>query len=111
MGPAKERGTEQDRRASEVELLRLLHDALGRLGVSVRVEAMPEEAHLVAGHCVLRGVPVLFLSPHAGVAEQREAMIEALRSVATDAVWLPPALRRLIGDEGVPESDVPGAVR
>lgn len=58
---------------------------------------MPEEAHLVAGHCLLRGARVLFLSPQAGVAEQRQAMLDALRSLATEDVWLPPALRELVG--------------
>lgn len=100
MGPARERDTGRDPRASDSDLVRLLHDALGRLGVSVRVEPMPEEAHLVAGHCVLRGVPVLFLSPQAGVAEQRQAMLEALRSLATEDVWLPPALRQLVEGSG-----------
>ena len=96
MGPARERDTGREPRTSEVELVRLLHDVLGRLGVSVRVEAMPEEARLAAGYCVLRGAPVLFLSPGAGIAEQRQAMLDALRSLPTDDIWLPPALRDLV---------------
>jgi hypothetical protein len=81
---------------NDADLVRLLHDALGRLGIAVRVEPMPEEARLAGGYCVVRGKPELFLAPTASLAAQRETLIEALRAVGTEHVWLPPALRALV---------------
>lgn len=81
---------------SDADLVRLLHDALGRLGISVRVEAMPEEARLAGGYCVVRGKPELFLAPTASLAAQRDALIDALRAIGTEQVWLPPAVRALV---------------
>lgn len=83
-------------RASDADVVRLLHDALTRLGVAVRVEPLPEEAHLAGGYCVLHGAPAIFLSPTASLREQREALLEALCAVESEHVWLPPALRDLV---------------
>ena len=102
--PSAERRAQSDEVASsspggatsDTDLVRLLHDLLERLGVTVRIEPMPEEAHLAGGYCVLNGQSALFLSPTASLAEQRDALIEAARAIGTEHVWMPPALRARI---------------
>ena len=94
--PDDEVDTAPNAATSDADLVRLLHDLLERLGVPVRIEPMPEEAHLAGGYCLLRGKPALFLSPTASLTEQRDALLDAARAIGTENVWLPPALRSLV---------------
>lgn len=79
--------------------LRLLREALERLDVVVRSEPMPDEAHLRGGLFHAGGRAQVVVSPRASVAEQLEVLVDALRRLDTDELWLPPAVRRLLDDE------------
>ena len=76
----------------------MLEDALLRLGVSVRVENMPEESRLSGGTCLVRGKQEVFISPRATLAERIAVLVEALRQLDTDSIWLAPAVRECILD-------------
>ena len=76
--------------------LQILEDALVRLGVSVRHEALPEGTRISGGLCSLRGEPVVFVTPDAPDMERVAVMVEALRKLDTRDMWLPPLLRELI---------------
>jgi hypothetical protein len=79
-----------------VTLLSMLEEALDRLEVTVRVEAMPEESHLSGGLCVVNGKYSVIISPRANTAEQVEVLLDALRQLDTESIWLPPLIRERI---------------
>lgn len=75
-------------------MLVLMQDALLRLGVHVRVEELPEEAHVRGGVCRYGRERVLFVSPAASSAERRDQMLSALAGLDAEALWLPPLVRQ-----------------
>ncbi len=77
-------------------MARMLEDALFRLGVTVRVESMPEESRLSGGSCRICGKQEVFVSPRATLAERIAILVEALRQLDTDSIWLAPAVRERI---------------
>jgi hypothetical protein len=77
-------------------MARMLEEALFRLGVTVRVERMPEESRLDGGTCLLRGKREVFISPRATLTERIAILTEALRQLDTDSIWLAPAVREQI---------------
>lgn len=77
-------------------MLRMLEEALDRLDVPIRVESMPEEAHLAGGLCFFRGKYTLYIAPRASSAERLEILLSALRQLDTDSIWLPPIVREMI---------------
>jgi len=79
--------------------MQVLQEALGRLEVSVREEAPPGEGN--GGFCVLRGAPTLFLRPGLRPVERVAMMIDALRRLPTEGMWLPPRLRRRLDSNSV----------
>ena len=79
-------------------MARMLEDALFRLGVAVRVENMPEESQLSGGFCLLRGKQQVFVSPRATLAERIAILVDALRQLDTDSIWLAPAVRERLLD-------------
>jgi hypothetical protein len=88
--------------ADQTALVGMLEEALDRLGVTVRVETMPEESHISGGSCLVHGKREVILSPAAPVAERIEVLAGALRELDTGSMWLPPVVRRLIAGQ---ESD------
>jgi hypothetical protein len=79
-----------------IAICTMLEDALGRLGIAVRREKMPEEARIAGGLCVVRGRLELIISPSASASERIEVLAGALRRMDTESIWLPPAIRELI---------------
>lgn len=77
-------------------MLRLLEEALDRLDVLIRVENMPEEAHLSGGLCLLHGKYYLYIAPNTGTSERLEILSDALRQLDTESIWLPPVVREKI---------------
>lgn len=77
-------------------MARMLEEALLRLGVTVRVECMPEESRLSGGTCTVRGKREVFVSPRATLADRVAIMSEALRQLDTDSIWLAPVIREQI---------------
>jgi hypothetical protein len=84
----------------EAALVRFLEEALERLEVEVRIESMPEESHISGGFCTVHGKREVILSPRATVAERIDVLADALRQLDTEAIWLPPAVRRLVESGG-----------
>jgi hypothetical protein len=82
----------------QLAMVRMLEDALDRLGVTLRVEAMPEESRLDGGMCVVHGQRAVFVSPRASLADRIQILGEALRHLDTESIWLPPAIREQILD-------------
>lgn len=80
--------------------IRVLWDALERCGVTIREEPLPEELRSDGGLCFLRGEPIVFVSPEAPLADRVRVLADALRRVGADRIWLPPAVRALVDDEG-----------
>jgi hypothetical protein len=77
-------------------MARMLEDALFRLGVSVRVESLPEESGLSGGTCLVRGKREVFVSPRATLADRVAILTEALRQLDTDSIWLAPVIREQV---------------
>jgi hypothetical protein len=80
-------------------LLRMLEEALDRLGVTIRVEAMPEESRISGGLCAVKGKYSVIISPRANTAEQVEVLLDALRQLDTESIWLPPFVRERISNK------------
>lgn len=77
-----------------------LEGALARLGVHVRRERLDDEARVGAGGlCRLHGVRVVLVDAGAPPAEVRAVLVDALRRIGADDVWLPPALREWIEEK------------
>lgn len=77
----------------------MLEEALDRLDVAIRVETMPEETHLSGGLCVVNGKYSVIISTRANVAERIDVLLDALRQLDTESIWLPPAIRERISDD------------
>lgn len=74
----------------------MLEEAFDRLGVAIRVETMPEEARLVGGLCIVNGAYSVIISARANTAERVDVLLDALRQLDTESIWLPPAIREKI---------------
>jgi len=71
-----------------------LEGALHRLGVEVREEPLSEELGTTGGLCVIRGRRVVLVAAGAPPWRRAEVLLDALRRLDTEDVWLPPAIRR-----------------
>jgi len=80
----------------DARLLVALEDALARLEVPLRVDAMPAEARSSGGLVRLRGAPVVIVSARASTAERIDVLARALRQLDTSALYLAPAVRARI---------------
>ncbi len=81
--------------------MQALLEALERLEVKVREEAPEGDGD--GGFCVLRGTPTLFLRPGLRSTERVSIMLDALRRLPNDGIWLPPCLRcQLDANSGSP---------
>lgn len=83
-------------------LLTMLEEALDRLGVAVRVETMPEETHLFGGLCVVKGKYSVIISSRATTVERVDVLVDALRQLDSESIWLPPAVREKISEKKRP---------
>lgn len=77
--------------------IELLEDALRRLGVPLREEALPEEAVLDGALCKWRGSLAVFIARDAPPEQRATVLRRALAQLPTEDLWLPPAIRRSIG--------------
>jgi hypothetical protein len=80
----------------------MLEEALDRLDVGIRVDTMPEETNLAGGLCVVNGKYSVIISSRANAAERIDVMLNALRQMDTESIWLPPAVREKISDKTRP---------
>lgn len=78
----------------------MLEEAFDRLDVTVRVETMPEETNLSGGLCVVNGKYSVIISSRTNTAERVDVLLAALRQLDTESIWLPPAIRERISDNG-----------
>ena len=90
--------------------LDVLERALGRLGVRLVEEELPEEAHIDGGLCTIGGRQVLYLSPKVPPWRRAEVLLDALRRLPHATIWLPPEIRRLVEEPGAPTSDRSGGL-
>lgn len=74
--------------------LEALEAALHRLGVRIREEAMADELASAGGLCVIHGQRTVLLAAGAPPWRKAEVLLEALRRLDTEDIWLPPAIRR-----------------
>jgi len=77
----------------DARLLVALEDALTRLEVPLRIEAMAEDARFSGGLVRLRGVPLVIVASRASTAERIDILVRALRELDTSALYLAPAVR------------------
>jgi len=75
-----------------------LERALTRLGIRLLEEELPEEAHVDGGLCRIGGERVVYVSPGAPPWRRARVLLEALRQLPHQDLWLPPELRRLLND-------------
>ncbi|MEM7138524.1 MAG: hypothetical protein AAF500_18230 [Myxococcota bacterium] len=76
-----------------------LERALGRLGVRFVEEELPEEAHIDGGLCSMGGQRVLVVSPSAPPWRRAQVLLDALRRLPHEQIWLPPEIRRVLQDQ------------
>jgi hypothetical protein len=79
-----------------------MEHALERLGVEIRHEplAIGDEQDARGGLCVIRGRWMLFVPAGAALPERVALLVDALRRLPTDDLWLPPAIRALVEGRG-----------
>jgi len=73
-----------------------LERALTRLGIRFLEEELPEEAHVDGGLCRVQGEMLLYVSPSAPPWRRAEVLLDALRRLPHQEIWLPPEIRRLL---------------
>ena len=96
------RGPPAGRTLRNVELalqLDALERALTRLGIRLVEEELPEEAHLDGGLCTVQGQMLLYVTPNAPPWRRAEVLLDALRRLPHQDIWLPPEIRRLLPSE------------
>lgn len=96
------RGPACGRTLGGVELalqLDALERALTRLGIRFLEEELPEEAHVDGGLCRVQGEMLLYVSPSAPPWRRAEVLLDALRRLPHQEIWLPPEIRRLLSSE------------
>jgi len=77
-----------------------LERALTRLGIRFLEEELPEEAHVDGGLCRVQGEMLLYVSPSAPPWRRAEVLLDALRRLPHQEIWLPPEIRQLLsGDD------------
>jgi len=76
-----------------------LERALTRLGIRLVEEELPEEAHLDGGLCKVQGQMLLYVTPNAPPWRRAEVLLDALRRLPHQDIWLPPEIRRLLSSE------------
>lgn len=87
-----------------------LERAVTRLGVRLREEELPEEAHVDGGLCRVGDDLVVYVSPSAPPWRREEVLLGALRRLPHGELWLPPHIRELLqsGDFGARPSGLLG---
>ena len=80
----------------DLHKLLALERALERLDVEVRREPLDEDLHVSGGLCLIRGQRVVIISDAASAPERIAVLVDALRRLPTDDLWLPPAIRALV---------------
>lgn len=73
-----------------------LERAVTQLGVRLREEELPEEAHVDGGLCRVGDDLVIYLSPSAPPWRRAEVLLGALRRLPHAGLWLPPQIRDLL---------------
>ena len=76
-----------------------LERAVTRLGIRLLEEELPEEAHVDGGLCRVKGETLLYVSPSAPPWRRAEVLLDALRRLPHQAIWLPPEIRRLLSSD------------
>ena len=70
-----------------------------KIGIRLLEEELPEEAHIDGGLCKVGGEVVLYISPAAPPWRRIEVLLDALRRLPNDDIWLPPEIRRRLQGE------------
>ena len=83
-----------------------LERALARLGVRFIEEELPDEAHVDGGLCTVDGERMLFVSSTAPPWRRAEVLLDALRRLPHEDIWLPPEIRALVQGEDLAEPPV-----
>ncbi|MBT8469440.1 MAG: hypothetical protein HKN10_18045 [Myxococcales bacterium] len=76
-----------------------LERALTRLAIRLVEEELPEEAHVDGGLCTVQGETLLYVSPSAPPWRRAEVLLDALRRLPHQSIWLPPEIRQLLSSE------------
>jgi len=79
-----------------VHQLDALERVLTRFGIRLLEEELPDEAHIDGGLCKVGGKLVIYISPVAPPWRRAEVLLDALRRLPHQDVWVPPELRRLL---------------
>ena len=82
-----------------VERLHALERALTRIGVRVVEEELPDESTIDGGLCTLGDELILYVSSSAPPWKRAGVLLEAIRRLPHDDLWLPPEIRRLVEGE------------
>jgi hypothetical protein len=73
-----------------------LEGALTRLGIRLLEEELPDEAHIDGGLCKIADELVLYVSPSAPPWRRAEVLLDAVRRLPHEQIWLPPEIRDLL---------------
>jgi len=69
---------------------------LTRLGIRLLEEDLPDESHIDGGLCRVAGELVVYVSRAAPPWRRAEVLLDALRRLPHQDVWIPPEIRRLL---------------
>lgn len=86
----------------ETALLDMLLDLAGRLGYEVHrtpLNPRDQEHTTRSGACLLRGRRLILLDREAPPGDQTAALAAALRTENLEGIFVPPAVRQLLGEE------------
>jgi hypothetical protein len=83
-----------------------LERALTRMGIRLREEELPDEAHIDGGLCKVSDELVLYVSPTAPPWRRAEVLLDALRRLPHRDIWLPPEIRSLLQSQDFCEKPI-----
>ena len=81
-----------------------LERVIVRMGVRLLEEELPDEARVDGGLCKVGGEAILYVSPNAPPWRRARVLLDALRRLPHEEIWLPPEIRELLQREDFAES-------
>jgi hypothetical protein len=78
-----------------------LERAVTRLGIRLLEEELPDEAYIDGGLCKVAGELVIYVSPTAPPWRRAGVLLNALRRLPHQDIWLPPEIRRLLQNDDI----------
>jgi len=88
------------------KLYQLLEDLAEQKGITIRYDNLSAtELNTKSGLCILKGEKIFIMDESADISERIQLLVECLRSMDLEGLYLVPALRNLLRPSHSPPED------